>query len=119
MSYDYSGLAQTALDLIENFGRPVTLRRNTRVIDGVEGTATTTGRDIQATAVVLGMSASYAQQITANGGSIHQGDRMALIADAQPLISDLLIDGARWQVLSVDELRPGDTALLYKAQVRK
>lgn len=119
MAFDYAPLAEVAVSLIDQFGQDATIRRvSGETYDPV--TKVTTGgttTDTTVRAVVVGISQEYAAQL---GGNIQTGDRMALIATSKPLVSDSLLLGSdTWAVLDVQEVKPGDTGLLYKAHVRR
>lgn len=119
MAFDYSPLAAVAVSLIADFGQAATIRRvSGDTYDPVTGTTTGgTTTDTAAQAVIVGISKDYAAQL---GGSVQSGDMMALIATYAPVQSDSLILGAdTWAILDVQEVKPGDTALLYKAHVRR
>ena len=119
MAFDYAPLESVAASLIADFGQSVTIRRVTcESYDPVTGITTGgTNSDTTVSAVIVGISKDYAAQL---GGNVQQGDRMALIATNEPLVSDSLIIGSdTWAVLDVQEVNPGGTALLYKAHVRR
>jgi hypothetical protein len=119
MAFDYSPLAAVAVSLIADFGQDATVRRvSGGTYDPVTGTSTgDTTTDTSVRAVVVGIAKDYAEQL---GGNVQAGDRMALIATNEPLVSDSLILGSEtWAILDVQIVNPGGVALLYKAHVRR
>jgi hypothetical protein len=113
MSFDYSGLDNTAKSLISKFGRSVTIRSYSN--SGDEADPVRTQSDVLATAVVTDFKNSEV-----DGTLILQSDKKFLISSlSTPEKDDVIIDqGSEYQVLNVELINPGDTVLLYKAQGR-
>lgn len=116
MTFDYSKLAQVALTQIANFGRDVVLKRVTESTYDYD-TGTNTGGSI-ATETIKAVVTDYElKQI--DGTIIQRGDKLYTIAAqglSSPQTNDFLDD---WKILAVDTIQTGDTAMLYKCQVRK
>jgi hypothetical protein len=116
MTFDYSKLAQIALAQIANFGRDVVLKR---VMESTYNytTGTNTGGSTTTETIKAVVTDYELKQI--DGTIIQRGDKLYTMA-AQglnaPKTNDFLDD---WKILAVDTIQTGDTALLYKCQVRK
>ncbi len=116
MVFDYSGLAATASDLLEQFGKASVSIRATPV----------TSTDPAAGTVALGSpvdTAVNAVEVAYNeryqpGATIKESDRMYAL-DAAPDIADqLIIDSEEWEIVQVWPKKPGDTLVAAFAQVR-
>lgn len=117
MSFDYSGLANTAIRLIGEFGAPCTFHRViTGSYDPLTGTSGDTVEDIVLTAVRLEFSSS-----DIDGSLIQQGDFVLLIDGLQDIanIDSVTVDGYEYEVVRPMPLKTGDTRLLTKAQCRR
>lgn len=116
MSFDYSGLAATASELIEKFGKASVYIRSTAVSssDPVAGTVTAgTPVNLPVNAVEIDYNEKYQP-----GATIQATDRMYAI-DAQPGLDDMLIiDDEQWEIVQVWPKKPGDTFIAAFAQVR-
>lgn len=117
----YSEVAGTAQEMIAEFGRSVTLRRNSEgtynpATDAISG-ATTTDVAVQAVFTEF-------KQKDIDGTLIQQGDKQVLVAAAAltspPENNDILVDGSdQYRIIELMAIQPGDTALIYKVQVRR
>jgi hypothetical protein len=116
MTFDYSKLAQVALTQITNFGRDCALKRVTESTYNYDTGANTGGATT--TETIKAVVTDYKlKQI--DGTIIQRGDKLYTIAAqglSAPKTNDFLDD---WKILAVDTIQTGDTALLYKCQVRK
>ncbi|MGI4886104.1 MAG: hypothetical protein ACRYFR_14200 [Janthinobacterium lividum] len=116
MSELYDDFADTAEELIAEFGRDITLlnRQNggfdfaaNRVIDGTD-----TMRTVRAV-----FTDYKAKDI--DGTVIRQGDKLCLVAGAVDA-REILMDGTdQYAIISIEAVQPGDTLILSKVQVRR
>jgi hypothetical protein len=116
MSFNYLPLAQVALDQIANFGRDCVLGRVTESSYNFDTGANSGGSTAEETikAVVTDFTDKEI-----DGVIVQRGDRLYTIAAKDltaPVLNDYLDD---WKILNVQTIKTGDTALLYKCQVRK
>lgn len=119
MAFDYTDLATTATELIADFGRSLTLTQK-------GSTATTAGKPWE------GGTPSSADPITITGvfrkssdafrndDRVRSTDRVCLIDCAvEPKEGDKVTDdGTVLEVVAVQEIKPGDTALAYRVALR-
>ena len=57
-----------------------------------------------------------------DGTNIQHGDKMLLIHDSSGMIMQgdkIIDDGEEWTIVSIEEIRPGSTRYIYKAQIRR
>ena len=117
MSFNYSGLANTATRLINDFGGPVTLRVKTAgAYDSVTGVSGDTFVDN----VVTGVKLNF-KNADIDGTLIKMGDVKVLL-DGKFSIgnSDLIIIGTdQYEVIAPMPLEPGNTRLLTMVQCRR
>lgn len=116
MTFDYSKLAQVALTQIANFGRDCVLKRVTESTYNYD-TGTNAGGSIANTTIKAVVTDYALKQI--DGTIIQRGDKLFTIAAKDltaPDTNDYIDD---WKILNVETIQTGDTALLYKCQVRK
>lgn len=119
MGFNYANMAATALAQINDKGRSVTLRYVTQgtynpATDGIAGASEA---DVSVKAVIR----FYTQKEQIET-MIMEGDKEALIASSgitAPLVDDVIVDGDEFKILRVEEVKPGDTALLYRLQIRR
>ena len=111
MSYDYSGLASTAQNLIDKFGRDTTLRTN--VLSGSEFDPTITPTDSTIKAVFL----SY-KSAEVDGTLIKTNDKMLITYTLLDTKNEIVDGGKKYEVVNVDEIKPGITPMIYKVQIR-
>ena len=111
MSYDYSGLANTAQTLIDKFGRDTTLRVNTS--SGSEFDPTIVVNDTTIKAVFL----SYKTN-DVDGTLIKSNDKMLLTYVEVENKNEIVDGGHKYEVINVDEVKPGLTPMIYKVQIR-
>ena len=120
MSFNYAGLASTALKQIAKFGRSVTLRAVTAGTFDTS-TGTKTGASTADTVVKAVVTAYKDKQI--DGEIIRHGDKMVMIAGSAvttaPVTNDIVVDGGDYKIVNIETIQPGDTVLIYKLQVRK
>jgi hypothetical protein len=116
MTFDYAAAAASALDMLNRFGAPATLKRTTAgTYDPATGTATETVIDLATTAVVLAFPQKYI-----DGTLIRQGDRRALCAPGvEPKAGDRFAwQGVEYTVIGATPIAPAGVAVLFEAQIR-
>lgn len=118
----YEDMAVTAQDMIAEFGRNVTLRRINPGAYNAASHSNSGGSTVDHP--VKAVFSDYRDHAIGTrgpeGDEILSSDRLILIAGIQPLKGDLLIDGADvFKILGRYTVKPGDIALLWKAQARK
>jgi len=118
----YDEMAVMALEMITEFGRPVTVSKTEPSEYDPETGGETTGATIEQTA--QGILLDFTGQEFQNNSLIKQGDKKLKIA-AQGLewIPDLLnkviIQGRTWSIVPpLKEANPAGTPILYELQVR-
>ncbi len=118
----YDEMADVSLELIEEFGRPLTLRRVASAVDPTKPWRTTggaTNTDYPIIGIVQAMAPNLREGI-----KIERGDFIAFIASKSLSVSieqtDYIVDGGTvLSVQNVVEIKPGPTSLLFKAVLRK
>lgn len=123
----YDEFAQDAIEILTEFGGPLTLKRlNPDVVrNPAEGTVTR-GPDLElevlGVMLEIGSGLSGRQSATAQGdGSVIQVGDMKIIIDARvaPANGDrVFARGKLWSVVRFEELNPAGTPVLYFLQVR-
>lgn len=117
---DYAGLAAVTIAQIADKGRAVSLVYKTQgtyspTTDALTGQASTTQS--------VKMLITDFKRNEIDGTLIKNGDKKALLAPDNltraPKTGDQVIDDETFTIESVNELKPGDTVLLYKLQLRK
>ena len=121
MSYDYSGLAETAINQIADKGRAVTLVYKTQGTY-VPASDTITGQS-STTQTVKMLITNYNKR-EVNETLIKSGDLLGILANDSltraPKTSDQVTDGGEtYSVVNVEYIKPGPTVLIYKLQLRK
>lgn len=104
---DWQATAEQALRMIRGKGREIAMRRGEQ------------GWSVHA----VTLSARGADDNLVSG-AIQQGRRTLLIAAAEcllpPVPGDIaLLDDEDWMVMAVDPVKPGATALVYKAEIQR
>lgn len=111
MTFDYTQLALVAQRMITRFGRSTTLRTNVKT--GDEWNPTITPSDATINAVFISFKATDVDNTL-----IKSGDKM-LLSYTQIDSKNIIIDGGvKYEVVGVEEVKTGDTAILYKAHIR-
>lgn len=109
--YDYSKLAQTAINLIARFGKTVQLRTVTN--SGSDFDPNLTNVDTPIKAVI-----SDYKNYDIDGTLILAKDKK-MITTSSVTLSDNIVDGSTvYSVVSVNEIAPSTTVLVYKVQLR-
>lgn len=121
MTFDYSGLAATSVSQIADKGRDVTLTyKSTNIYDPQTDT---NAEDSSTTQTVRMLITNYNKR-EIDGTLIKNSDRQGLLANDSltraPAQGDTVTDGTEvLTVKNIEEIKPGDTVLLYKLQLRK
>jgi len=120
MTTFYADMAATALELLQEFGQALTLKRTTGSSgpDPVTGVVATAGASDNQ--VTTGLFRNYpARDI--DGTRIQAGDRLAVLASTvEPLLTDRLeVDGEDWAIVDIVTSKPAATAIVYFVQVRR
>jgi hypothetical protein len=118
----YDEMAVMALELITEFGQPVTLRDTVKGVydPAVGGTGPDTVTERTAQGILLDFTGQEFQTNTL----IKVGDKKLKIAakglTAPPtLLSKVLVQGRTWSIIPpMKEINPAGTPLLYELQVR-
>lgn len=118
----YDEMAVMALDLITEFGQPVTIRDT---VKGVYDPATgKTGPDTVTERIGQGILQDFTGQEFQTNTLIKVGDKKLKVAarslSAPPtLLSRAVIQGRTWSIIPpIKEINPAGTPLLYELQVR-
>lgn len=122
MTYDYTGLKDTASRLVQDKGQTVIYKRISSAYNTATGSTTKTTTTYSLVAVVL----DYSMAIKSKADSLVKvNDRKVLVAAKDlavtPTTNDLItIGGVDYTVIAVPKIyNPGGTALLYELHVRK
>lgn len=114
---DYTDLAATALELITDAGKPITLKRTT-------GATLTPGTGVKTGGTPVTFSGSaveiqFERSILAQGLVKAGSKRLLVVGIPQPeqASDNLTVDGRDWQIQKVLPLSPGATVLLYELWV--
>lgn len=125
MSAFYDRMADTALRLIAQFGQAVTLRDPTQgEYDPITG-GTTPGTVTEQTGSCILQDYSLQESGAANlaGSDIRQNDKKILIAakglTPPTLSTQVIADGYSWTAVSIKEINPAGTPLVYEIQGRR
>ena len=120
----YGELAQTATELLKEFGTLMVLRSNHTqgIYNPIEGEVTpgasvVTDKTIHG--VMITPTAEYASSIP--DGSVQANDMLVLVepSSVEPSLSDrLVVQGHSWEIVNVQRIRPADVTVLYILQVR-
>jgi deoxyxylulose-5-phosphate synthase len=117
----YTGLAAISLRMIDEKGRNVThVKQGTNVYSPSAGTFTA-GTETETTVKAVFTDFKLSD---IDGELIRKDDKMLLIAASslseEPTTADKIKEsGIEWTVVAVNIVKPADTALLYKLQVRR
>jgi hypothetical protein len=131
---DYDELADTAEELIREYGREMTLRTETSSGDAWNPVISTSD------ATVVGVVTSFSKFEVANG-LVDAQDKRILFAGNVPVTNAKsvfdtgaeslvgygkkygknygVIGGVEYSIVAIDEVKPGPVTMIYKAQVRK
>jgi len=118
----YDEMAAMALDLITEFGQPVTIRDVTP--GEYDPDSSTTAPDTVVERSAQGILLDFTGQEFQTNTFIQQGDKKLKIAakglDSAPtLLSKVVAQGRTWSIIPpLKEINPAGTPLLYELQVR-
>lgn len=115
----YDQFLAKGLELISKYGKDIQLVSKT-VGSYSAATNSFTG-DSEVSQTVKGIQREYLQK-EIDGTIIQAQDRQYLISASgitAPKPEDTLIDGVTYNIINVNEIAPGGTAIVYKLQVRK
>ncbi len=109
----YSDMAQLAIDMIGDFGRSMTLREYAESGDPYDPVRTPSDTSI------IGVVTNF-KAMDIDGTLIQKGDKQIFVdAENVPTIAMDVVDNSTvYHIISVDEVKPGDTKILYKIQAR-
>lgn len=118
---DYSRLAATSSAQIADKGRSVSLVFETQ---GTYAPATDTFTGQTSSSQTVKMVITNYRKNEMDETMIKIGDRQGLLAPDNllraPKTGDTVTDGAEtFAIVSIEEIKPGDTTLLYKLQLRR
>lgn len=119
MTFDYASIAETSVAQINDKGRTISLLYKTEGSYDVD-TDTVYGDSIE-TIEVKALITNFSKRDVA-ASLVEQGDLQVLIAAnvTKPKTNDIVIDdNEEYAIVSVTEIKPGGTPILYKLQVRK
>lgn len=119
---DYSGLSAVAIAQIADKGRDVTFVYKTQ---GTYNPATDSFSGQTSTTQTVSMVITNYRKTEIDETMIKSGDRLGLLAPQTnltraPETGDSVTDGSEtFSIVAIDEIKPGDTTLLYKLQLRR
>jgi hypothetical protein len=111
MSFDYSEDAATAIEMIAEFGRAMTLRSQTN--SGTAWDPTIVNVDTAIVGVMLEYEAHERDSL------IQASDKKVLTTSSPTVAMKLIDGGVVYEIVSVKPLQPGDTVILSEIQARK
>ena len=114
-AFDYSGIATTASELLEEFGQSASLLSvDSQTSDPVAGTVTIdTVSDVDVQAVQV----KHNEKWTA-GALIEDGDRFWYLDAIASIGDELFVDDTQYEVVRVWPIKPGDTSIVSRIQTR-
>jgi hypothetical protein len=118
----YDEMAVMALEMITEFGQPVTISKTEPGEYDPETGGDTPGATIEQTA--QGILLDFTGQEFQNNGLIKQGDKKLKIAAqglnwTPDLLNNVIIQGRTWSIVPpLKEVNPAGTPILYELQVR-
>lgn len=119
MAFDYAEIAANALETLTEFGRDVTRRSYTAgTYDPATGLVTPTTADTTRKGVMFDFGAG---QTLERGTLVQSGDKRLLL-DATAAVAPqdhFIIGGVEYVVVSVGEINPAGTRILYDLHLRR
>lgn len=118
----YDEMAVMALEIITEFGQPLTLRSTTAGKYDPETGTVLPGLAIEQTA--QGILLDFSGQEFQNNSLIRQGDKKLKIAAqglewAPELLNTIIVQGRTWSIIPpLKQINPAGTPILYELQVR-
>jgi hypothetical protein len=122
MATFYDEMAMMALEMITEFGQPVTISKTELGEYDPETGGDTPGATIEQTA--QGILLDFTGQEFQNNSLIKQGDKKLKIAAqglewVPELLSKVVVQGRTWSIVPpLKEINPAGTPILYELQVR-
>jgi hypothetical protein len=119
MAFNYARIAANAALLLTKFGAQCTLRQTTTgTYDNATGTVAQTTNDETRFAALFDFGPGTTN---VRGNLVQMKDKRAYMEPGiVPTLADLLIaaDGVKYSIVSIGELKPATTAVLYDLHVR-
>lgn len=118
----YDEMAALALEMITEFGQPVTIRATT--VGEYDPDTGTVPPDTVTDQTAQGILLDFTGQEFQNNSLIRQGDKKLKIAAqglawAPDLLNKVIIQGRTWSIVPpLKEISPAGTQILYELQVR-
>lgn len=116
----YSELASTALEMLTEFGQDVTRRA---VTSGTYDPATGSAQPVSTDTVRKGVILDFGTGQTLERGNLIQTNDKRLLLDANgsaPQMQDrFLVGGIEYSVISIGEINPAGTPVLFDLHLRK
>ena len=116
MSFDYTSITATASRLLANFGTVAYVR--SRAVLATDPAAGTVTHDDYVDISVNCLKTQFMEHNIPPGSLIENGDVLAILDGEIGIEDQLVIDGAVWDVINVFPIQPGDTGIIWKAQIR-
>lgn len=116
--FDYQQSGNTAISLLNNFGRVIQVITAT---DGEYDTETSKKTNTSISTDVVACDFSYRGNVY-DGNMVQIGDRYALLSNTivnVDVSAKLIIDGVTWSIVKVEKLAPAGVVVLWKVQIRK
>lgn len=119
MTFNYSEIAANALEVLTEFGRDVTRRSYSQgAYDPATGLVTPTTADTPRRGALFDFGAGQ----TLERGTLIQGGDKRLLLDATSTVAQqdhFIIGGVEYVIVSIGEIAPAGTAVLYDIHLRK
>lgn len=122
MANFYDEMAALALEMITEFGQPVTIRATT--VGEYDPEAGTAPPDTVIDQTAQGMLIDFTGQEFQNNSLIKQGDKKLKVAAqglawVPGLLDKVIVQGRTWSIVPpLKEINPAGTPILYELQVR-
>lgn len=117
MAFDYDPIAATASRLIAEFGQVCQVRTVTGATHnpatGVVSGGTTVNTNVN------GVIVAFNKNNTPADALIQAGDKLAILDGSINVGDELVHDSQAWECVQVWPIKPGDTFIVWRAQVRK
>lgn len=118
MTFDYAELAATALELLTEFGGDVVRRSySAGVYDPATGLVTPTTADTTRQGALFDFGAGQ----TLERGTLIQGGDKRMLLDASATVAPqdhFIIGGVEYVIVSIGEINPAGTVVLYDLHLR-
>ncbi len=133
-TFDYTALADKAKELVDRFGRPITVIQYDDAIDdptkpwrGTANPRAVPTAEVQAAGVFVEPTGARALGISTQAGELlKRSDAIFLVSLGSAsngidlsLFDEVLDGGKRWKIEVVEKLQPGDLTLLYFLGVKR